>query len=195
MLPTTTAFDNFIKFHIQSDGDCKKIRRIETAVRGEELYRTFSGAPRELQKILFCIFDHTAWTLVSTRDHVPIPSDVVTHYTDAMASMKKWHCDQVVNGLAAFLDFVKKYVFSIAIQNTPYFQKLPEESTNESVRTVCDIFRACEHDVFPTFVRNPHEIPNKLPSHVVKMPESVPTFLLPSNDPLLVLFDAASILL
>jgi hypothetical protein len=192
MLPSTIAFDNFVKFHIRSDGDCKKIRRIETAIRGEELYRTFSGAHPGLRKILFRVFDFIAWTLLAARDNQEIPSDIQTNYEDAVNSLRAWNIDTVTNGLAAFTDFVKKYVFSVAIQNTEYFKKLPEESPHENVRVVCDIFRACEVDVFPSYVRNPTE---SIKTSPVLLPANVPAFLMPHNDSLLVLCDAASVLL
>lgn len=195
MLPTTTALDNFVKFHIRTDGDCKKIRRIETAVRGEELYRTFSTAPRELRKALFHIFDYTAWTLLSFRDNQEIPNGIVRNYTEAMTTFRLLKSDDVTNMLATFLDFVKKYVFSIAVQNTEYFSKLPEESPDEAVRTVCDIYRKCEIDVFHVYVRKPIEPLSVFPSQLVHLPDDVPIFLRPPYDPLLILCDAATILL
>jgi hypothetical protein len=192
MLLSTIAFDNFVKFHIRSDGDCKKIRRIETAIRGEELYRTFSGAHPGLRKILFRVFDFIAWTFLAARDNQEIPSDIRTNYDEAVASLRAWNMDVVTNGLAAFTDFVKKYVFSIAIQNTDYFKKLPEDSPHENARVVCETFRAYEHDVFPTYVQNP-TCPIETSS--VRLPANLPSFLMPPHDPLLVLCDAASVFL
>lgn len=195
MIQATLAFENFVKFHFSSEGDCKKLRRIETAIRGEELYRTFSSTPRQLRRELFYIFDYIAWCLLSFRDHQDIPKEVQKKYESCIKFFAAWRSDELTNGIATFCDFVKKYVFSVAIQNTEYFLKLPEESSNEHVRAVCDIFRVCENDVFPSFVRRPDEIPIGLRSKEVALPRDVPFFLRPPSDPLLILYDTAMILL
>lgn len=197
MLDTTVALDNFLKFYLPTDGDCKVLRRIECAIRGEELYRTFSSLPSSVAKLLYTIFDYNAWTFVSIKNHEPIPGAVITKYELARTAIEQTHSDLAMNGLAAFADFARKYIFALAVQNSEYYKKLPEESTHERVRTVCNYYRACQTDVFPGFVQCPKEpVPTtNLPSYQAHLPTNMPFFLCVPNDPLLILCDTASVLL
>jgi hypothetical protein len=197
MLDTTVAFENFLKFYLPDDSDCKLLRRIECAIRGEELYRTFSTAPPPTAKLLFAVFDYLAWTLMSLKNHEPIPAHIATKYELARAAIEQTQSDVAINGLAAFSDFARKYIFALSVQNSDYFKTLPEESPHERVRAVCDYYRACQTDVFPGFVQRPKETvttPN-LPSYQARLPKDLPFFLCMPNDPLLILCDTASVLL
>lgn len=197
MLDATIALENFIKFHLPTDGDgdCKVVRRIECAIRGEELYRTFSSAPTSVQKLLFAVFDYLAWSLLNLRTGDPIPEDVTTKYELANSAIYQTKSDVAINGIVAFSDFARKYIFSLAIQNSDYFKTLPEESSHAHMRAVCEYFRACQTDVFPTFVQRPKEAITHLPSKHVRFPCEIPFFLRVPNDPLLILCDTASVLL
>ncbi len=197
MLDTTIAFENFIKFHQPPGSDCKVLRRIECAIRGEELYRTFSSIPPSVSKMLYAVFDYLAWTLVSLKNHEPMPSHIVTKYELARAAIGQTHSDVAINGFAAFSDFARKYIFALSVQNSDYFKTLPEESPHERVRAVCDYYRACQTDVFPGFVQRPKEtvITPNLPSYQARLPKELPFFLCVPNDPLLILCDTASVLL
>jgi hypothetical protein len=197
MLHTTTAFDNFVKFYLPHESDCKLLRRIECAVRGEELYRTFSSTLPSVAKLLYAVFDYHAWTLVSIRNHESIPENIVAKYELARAAIEQTQSDVAINRLAAFSDFARKYIFALAVQNSDYFKKLPEESSHERVRAVCDYYRTCQTDVFPRFVKYPKEPVTtcNLPSYQAQLPEDLPFFLRVPNDPLLILCDTASVLL
>jgi hypothetical protein len=197
MLHTTIAFDNFVKFYLPHESDCKVLRRIECAIRGEELYRTFSSIPSSVAKMLFAVFDYLAWTLISTKEHKTIPKVIITKYELARAAIEQTQSDVAINGLAAFSDFARKYVFALAMLNSDYFRALPEESTHERVRAVCSYYHACQTDVFPRFVKYPKEpvTTSNLPSYQAQLPNELPFFLCVPNDPLLILCDTASVLL
>lgn len=197
MLYTTIAFENFVRFHLPPGSDCKVLRRIECAIRGEELYRTFSSTPPTVTKMLFAVFDYLAWTLISVKELKTTPKDVITKYELARAVIEQTHSDVAINGFAAFSDFAHKYVSALSVLNSDYFKSLPEESTHEHVRAVCDYYRACQTDVFPRFVKYPKEpvLTYNLPSYKARLPRELPCFLNGPSDPLLILCDAASVLL
>lgn len=197
MLETTIAFENFVKFYLPTGSDCKVLRRIECAIRGEELYRTFSTAPPSAVKLLFAVFDYLAWTHLSDKNHEPIPKHVATMYELARTAIEQTQSDVAINRLAAFSNFARKYISALAIQNSDYFKTLPEESPHERVRAVCDYYRACQTDVFPQFLKYPKEpvVTANLPSYQARLPKDLPFFMCVPNDPLLILCDTASVLL
>lgn len=197
MLDTTLAFVNFLKFHMPSCGDCKVLRRVECAIRGEELYHTFSTAPEHVCKLLSAVFNYHAWVVISERDHEEIPHDVVEKYELAKNAIRDTQSDAAMNCFVAFSDFAHKYVVAVATQNSDYFRALPEESTNATVRAVCSYYHACQTDVFPGFMhdRTKPVFTKNLPSFCARVPNDVPAFLRAPTDPLLILYGTASVLL
>lgn len=197
MLNTTIAFENFLVFHMPTRGDCKVLRRIECAVRGEELYRTFESAPPRVSKLLFAVFNYHAWTALCKRDHDEMPREVQERYELAMSAIRDTHSDVAINSFVAFADFARKYVDALAMLKSDYFRTLPEESTNAIVRTVCSYYHNCQTDVFPGFTRDRTKLvfTTNLPSYCARLPKDLPEYLRGPTDPLLILYNTASVLL
>ncbi len=192
MFPSTTAFLNFIDHHFDPHNDCRTLRRIECAVRGEELYLSFSSAPPFVQELMKAVFDFYKWNHISIDGTIPVP--VMMDYIKVTTTVFEMRNEICFGGLIAFGRFVDAYLTAVSRMNSRTYFALPERSMDDATGGVCDIFERCQTDPLPDFLVGELIDKTKLPSRVVNLPEVLPLYMRPpqqTHEPLEVLRRAA----
>jgi len=180
MFPSTIALLDFMKHHFERERDCKMLTRIECAVRGEEIYLSFSHAPECVQSLMKAVFDFHASCHLSRDGTVPIV--VMMAYLQATTTVYEMKNEICMNGLVAFGQFVEKYFDALKRMNSVYYFQLPERSTDTNTNHVCDIFELCQYDVLPDYISNgwqtsSFDLQKKLPSWNVRLPDTLPWYM------------------
>jgi hypothetical protein len=175
MFPSTIAFVNFIEHHFAASNDCKMLRRIECAVRGEEIFVSFSIAPVFVQELMKAVFDFYAWTHLST-DGI-IPAHVTFTYIQATTTVFEMKNKTCFDGLVAFGRFVDRYFSALKIMNSRTYAELPEYSSHDITHHICKLYERCQTDALPDFFAGIHVDKSKLPSRNVELPDVLPGYM------------------
>lgn len=172
MFPSTIAFIAFIENHFAASNDCKMLRRIECAVRGEEIYQSFSTAPTFVQELMIAVFDFYAWTHLSTDG--TIPTRIMFAYLKATTTVFEMKNDTCFQGLVAFGHFVERYLSAVKLMNSRTYSELPERSSHDITHAVCEMYERCQVDLLPDFFEYMDVDKTKLPSRNIVLPDVLP---------------------
>lgn len=185
MFPSTNAFTIFLEQHFDAKNDCRMLRRIECAVRGEELFLSFSTAPAFVQTLMHGVFDFYKWSHLTTDGTVPV--HVMMAYLKATTTVFEMRNDTCFDGLIAFGHFVDAYFSAMKRMNSCVYFALPERSSDDSTNEVCNIFERCQTDPLPDFFAGEHIDIFKLPSRTVNLPDVLPPFMRTHEEPIQIL--------
>lgn len=172
MFPSTIAFIAFIENHFAASNDCKMLRRIECAVRGEEIYLSFSTAPTFVQELMKAVFDFYAWSHLGTDGNVPV--HVMVSYLKATTTVFEMKNDTCFHGLVAFGHFIDRYLSAVKLMNSRTYFELPERSSHDITHGVCEMYERCQVDPLPDFFEGIDVDKTKLPSRNVVLPDVMP---------------------
>ncbi len=153
--------------------------RTECAVRGEELYMSFRIAPEIVRKIMNAVFQFYASLHVSTDGTVP--TEVMIAYLQATATVHEMQNNICTDGIAAFGQFVHRYLYAFKRMNSLEYFQLPERSTDEITNRVCEFYTDGQYDPLPDFLAKQAVLDHKLPSQNVRLPDALPWFFCPPH--------------